>query len=182
MKKLKQNTVNATAAETENTVNVDTTQTIKEEKINVNKEIGDMIGVSERTVARYNTIQNKAPEAVKEALKNNVVSINAGYEITKKVEDVPQEEKEEKGSELINQYVNKEFKRLEREKAISDNYDKAFLKARLLNIEDEDVEIWLKWMPKEDRLNITEILKESIENINYLIEKCKKINNLKVVK
>lgn len=78
--------------------------------------------------------------------------------------------------------LTESFKDLEREKAISDNYDRAFLKARLLNIEDEDVEIWLKWMPKEDRLNITEILKESIENINCLIEKCKKINNLKVVK
>ena len=78
LSKLKQNTVNANLTQTENTVCVNSTQTEEgnneAEKINVNKEIADMVGVSERTVARYNTIQNKAPEEIQKAVKDNVIS------------------------------------------------------------------------------------------------------------
>lgn len=161
-----------------NDTDVDFEQPVKNSvnKLETKKETIERLGFNQKQAERFETLSSNKEivEQVKAEAREN--------------EDIPtrsrvlQLVKQNKDNDNQETDLTEKFKGLEREKAISDNYDKAFLKARLLNIEDEDVEIWLKWMPKEDRLNITEILKESIENINYLIEKCKKINNLKVVK
>ena len=46
-------------------------------------ELGDMAGVSRKTYEHATEIIDKAPEAVTNAVRNNELSINAGYEVTR---------------------------------------------------------------------------------------------------
>ena len=148
----------------------------KVKKQETKQEVVERLGFNKDQANRFETLASNKEivEQVKAEAREN--------------EDIPTRSrafqliKQKKQNENCETDLTEEFKNLEKEKAISDNYDKFFLKARLINIKEEDVQIWLKWMGQEDRIQVIEKLKESVENINSLIAMCKKVNSLKVVK
>ena len=174
LSKLKQNNVNANLAQMENTVYVNSTQTEEgndeAEKINVNKEIADMVGVSECTVARYNTIQNKAPEEIQNAVKDNVISINKGYEITKQIKNLPVEEQQDEAKKLLDEQFNKECRELDKEHRI------------YCKITEENVGYWLKEKTKDEIEFEEKNINEAIENLSKLKQLLKKFKVIRVVK
>ncbi len=186
LSKLKQNTVNANLTQTENTVCVNSTQTEEgnneAEKINVNKEIADMVGVSERTVARYNTIQNKAPEEIQKAVKDNVISINQGYEITRQIKDLPVEEQQDKAKKLLDEQFNKECKELDKEHRIYCKITDAVYKPISVEITEENVGYWLKEKTKDEIDFEEKNINEAIENLSKLKQLLKKYKVIRVVK
>lgn len=182
---LKQNTVNATVAETENTVNIDTTETAgKQEKININKEIGDMAGVSERTVARYNTIKKHAPEEVKEKVKNGEMSINQAYGYAKTYEYLENEMRDKEPQEKTKQenFIEHEFKKIEEETAIQKNIHNAVYKILTTEITDEYLDIWISGLGESYIETLEEDLDRAIEEykkIKEFYKNFKKIRRLK---
>lgn len=62
-----------------------------EKQINTAKEIAKVAGVSHDTIAKVETIENKAPEPVVMASRKGDISVNSAYEVTKLE---PQEQKE----------------------------------------------------------------------------------------
>lgn len=186
LSKLKQNTVNANLSQTENTVYVNSTQTeessTETEKINVNREIADMVGVSERTVARYNTIKNKAPEEIQNAVKDNVISINKGYEITKQIKDLPIEEKQDEAKKLLDEQFNRECRELDKAHKIYCKITDAVYKPISVEITEENVGFWLEEKTKEEIDFEEKNINEAIENLSKLKELLKKYRVIRRVK
>ena len=69
--------------------------------VDTRKELADSVGLGERTMGKVMQIDEHAPAAVKEALDKKELSINQGYQITKQVEDLPEEQREQAALEAV---------------------------------------------------------------------------------
>ena len=69
--------------------------------VDTRKELADSVGLGERTMGKVMQIDEHAPAAVKEALDKKELSINQGYQITKQVEDLPEEQREQAAQEAL---------------------------------------------------------------------------------
>ena len=63
--------------------------------VSTRKELAESVGIGEVTMGKVMQIDEHAPSAVKEALDSGDLSINQGYNITRQVQDLPEEEREE---------------------------------------------------------------------------------------
>ena len=92
-------------------------------------------------------IDENAPEAVKQALDKGELSVNKGYEITKSLAELPEEEREIAAAEALEyekakrDLANKNAE-IDRRSKIANLYCKAFEKAILLDVSEENVRIW----------------------------------------
>ena len=76
--------------------------------VDTRKELADSVGLGERTMGKVMQIDEHAPAAVKEALDKKELSINQGYQITKQVEDLPEEQREQAAQEaldILNRFI-----------------------------------------------------------------------------
>ncbi len=111
------------------------------------KELADAVGLGERTMGKVMQINEHAPSVVKEALDNGDLSINQGYHITKQLQVLPEEQREEAAVQAVE--VEKARKELRQSDAESDHrhkiaglFCKAFERAVLLTPTEENVRIW----------------------------------------
>ena len=93
-------------------------------------------------------IDEHAPAAVKEALDKKELSINQGYQITKQVEDLPEEQREQAAQEALDilrakKEIQEKDAEIDREGKIAGVFCKAYEKAVLLDPTEENVRIWL---------------------------------------
>lgn len=105
--------------------------------VNTRKELADAVGLRERTMGKVMQIDEHAPDAVKEALDKKELSINQGYQITKQVQDLPEEERDQAALEAVEQEkAKKEIRRkdaeIDRRSKIAGVFCKAFEKAVLI--------------------------------------------------
>ena len=63
--------------------------------VNTRKDMAESVGISQAIMGRIMTIDEKAPQAVKDALDRKEISVNAGYQITLQVQNLPEEEREQ---------------------------------------------------------------------------------------
>jgi len=109
------------------------------EAVNTRKEMAQAVGLGEQTMGRIAQIDEKAPEAVKKALDKGELSVNKGYELTKKLEAVPEAEREAAAAEALEyEKAKKEMVRqnaeIDRKSKIANLYCKVFEKAILLEV------------------------------------------------
>ena len=114
------------------------------EHIDTRQRMADSVGISADSMGRVMKIESKAPAVVREALGRNELSLNQAYKITRKVADLPEEEREESAVE--------EMKRLKRTKGtrkmatpdkIGAMFNKAFELSLRLEATEENVERWV---------------------------------------
>lgn len=80
------------------------------EKINTNKELAKIAGLSHDTIARVKTINEKAPEEVKQQLRDGELSINKAYTtIIRKENEEKQKEQQEQPNVNV-EFPNGKFK------------------------------------------------------------------------
>ena len=122
-------------------------------------------------------IESKAPAVVREALGRNELSLNQAYKITRKVADLPEEEREESAVE--------EMKRIKRTKGtrkmatpdkIGAMFNKAFELSLRLEATEENVERWVAdcRMTEEDVEKLIEdsqTLTETFYNISNTLRR-----------
>ena len=137
--------------------------------INTTKELAKTAGVSTDTMNKVIQVQKHAPEPIKKAVENNVISINKGYELTKKVKDIPEEQKVSKAEELVEEQFKQECKELDKAHRIYCKINDAVYKPISVEITDENVGYWLEDMTQEE-------IKQEEKNIDDAI------NNLKEIK
>jgi len=115
--------------------------------IDTRKELAEAVGLGERTMGKVMQIDQNAPDIVKEALDKNELSINQGYNITKQLQELPEEEREQAALEAV-EYAKakKEIREadaeIERKSKIAGLFCKAYEKAVLLTPTEENVRIW----------------------------------------
>lgn len=116
--------------------------------IDTRKELAEAVGLGERTMGKIMQIDENAPPAVKEALDNRELSINQGYNLTKQLQEVPEEEREQAAAEAVElEKAEKELRKqnaeIDQHKKIAGLFCKAFEKAVLLTPTEENVRIWV---------------------------------------
>lgn len=115
--------------------------------VNTRKELADTVGLGERTMGKVMQIDQHAPDVVKEALDKKELSINQGYNITKQIQELPEDEREQAALEAV-EYAKakKEIREadagIERKSKIAGIFCKAYEKAVLLTPTEENVRIW----------------------------------------
>ena len=115
--------------------------------VNTRKELADTVGIGEVTMGKVMQIDEHAPAAVKEALDSGDLSINQGYNITRQVRELPEEQREEAAALAVElEKAKKEIRQCDAEAdqrgRIADLFCKAFEKAVLLPPTEENVRIW----------------------------------------
>ena len=115
--------------------------------VNTRKEMAQAVGIGEQTMGRITKIYEHAPAAVKDALDNGDLSINQGYNITRQVQELPEEQREEAAAQAV--ALEKAKKEIRQSDAESDRchklaglFCKAFERAVLLTPTEENVRIW----------------------------------------
>ena len=144
------------------------------------KELADTVGIGEVTMGKVMQIDEHAPAVVKDALDSGDLSINQGYNITKQVQELPEEQREEAAALAVElMKAKKEVRELdteaERRGKIAGAFSKAFEKAVLLTPTEENVRIWTectRMRPDEIEDNIKEAreLAEVFSSIAVILE------------
>ena len=135
--------------------------------VDTRKELADSVGLGERTMGKVMQIDEHAPAAVKEALDKKELSINQGYQITKQVEDLPEEQREQAAQEALDilkakKEIQEKDAEIDREGKIAGVFCKAYEKAVLLDPTEENVRIWAK-CTRMTRDEMEDTVKESRE-------------------
>ena len=135
--------------------------------INTRKELADSVGIGEVTMGKVMQIDEHAPAAVKEALDKKELSIHQGYQITKQVENLPEEQREQAALEAVElakakKEIQEKDAEIDREGKIAGVFCKAYEKAVLLDPTEENVRIWAK-CTRMTRDEMEDTVKESRE-------------------
>ena len=135
--------------------------------IDTRKELADTVGLGERTMGKVMQIDEHAPAAVKEALDKKELSIHQGYQITKQVENLPEEQREQAALEAVElakakKEIQEKDAEIDREGKIAGVFCKAYEKAVLLDPTEENVRIWAK-CTRMTRDEMEDTVKESRE-------------------
>ena len=125
-------------------------------------------------------IDEHAPDAVKEALDKKELSINQGYQITKQVQDLPEEERDQAALEAVEQEkakkeIRKKDAEIDRRSKIAGVFCKAFEKAVLMTPTEENIRIWAectRMTPEElaDTVQEARELSETFSTIADIME------------
>ena len=135
--------------------------------VNTTKELADAVGIGHQTMSRVMQIDEHAPAAVKEALDSGDLSVNQGYNITRQVRELPEEQREEAAALAVElEKAKKEIRQCDAEAdrrgRIADLFCKAFEKAVLLTPTEENVLIWTE-CTRMTREEIEDSVQESYE-------------------
>ena len=115
--------------------------------IDTRKELADTVGLGERTMGKVIQIDENAPDAIKEALDKKELSINKGYDLTRQLQDVPEDQREQAAAELLEyEKAKKDLKQqnaeIDRRGKVANLFCKAYEKASLLTATEENVRCW----------------------------------------
>ena len=115
--------------------------------VDTRKELAEAVGLGERTMGKVMQIDENAPEVIKEALDKKELSINKGYDLTRQLQDVPEDQREQAAAELLEyEKAKKELKQqeseIDRRGKVANLFCKAYEKAVLLTATEENVRCW----------------------------------------
>ena len=133
--------------------------------VNTRKEMADTVGISADTMGRIDKIDRYAPPVVKEALDNKELSINQGYNITKQIQHLPEEEQDEAARAAIEKaqkHIKQVDAELDRKGKIATTFSKGFEKAVQIDPSPENVRVWVE-TARMTPLEIDNMAKEAEE-------------------
>ena len=117
--------------------------------VDTRKELAEAVGIGERTMGKVMQIDEHAPAPIREALDSGDLSINQGYNLTRQLQEVPEEERDETAAQLVElAKAKKEIQALDAEAdrrgKIAGLFCKAFERAILLTPTEENVRLWVE--------------------------------------
>ena len=132
--------------------------------VDTRKELAEAVGLGERTMGKVMQIDENAPDAIKEALDKKELSINKGYDLTRQLQDLPEEQREQAAAEALEyEKAKKELKKqdaeIDRKGKIAALFCKAYEKAVLLTSSEENIRCWTdgtRMTPEEMRDTVKE--------------------------
>ena len=115
--------------------------------VDTRKELAEAVGLGERTMGKVMQIDENAPNAIKEALDKKELSINKGYDLTRRLQEVPEDQRDQAAAELlVYEKAKKELKQqeseIDRRGRVANLFCKAYEKAALLTATEENVRCW----------------------------------------
>lgn len=131
----------------ENTVQPKSAERYKENE--TREQLAKIAGVSHDTIHKVETIETEAPESVREAARNNVVSINKAYEITKSVQNLPKEEQEPEAIRMMNARTAAKNKEIDRRYNLAKSFAKVIEGIGTYEATEEALNCYLEYSPQE---------------------------------
>lgn len=155
-----------------------------EEKNSVNtlKEVAKVAGVSHDTIHKVEVIVKEAPEVIKEAARDNDISINKAYNFTKEVKDLEEGKKESKAAELLNQQYDTKAKEIDKQKKIADKIADVIFGILTTTIDEERMGYYLEYSPQESLDKHISRCDEAIEKLQQVKSIFENMGKIKVVK
>ena len=74
---------------------------VSEDPVDTRKELAKTVGLGERTMGKIMKIDESAPELVKQAVAGNEITVNAAYDVTRRLMDLPEDEREDAAGEYV---------------------------------------------------------------------------------
>ena len=117
--------------------------------VDTRKELANAVGLGECTMGKVMQIDGHAPAVIREALDNGELSINQGYNLTRQIQEMPEELREKAAARAVELMMAKEEIRWVDAKAehrgkIAGLFCKAFERAVLLTPTEENVRLWVE--------------------------------------
>ena len=121
---------------------------LSDEKSSTRKELADAVGVGERTMGKAMKIEDEAPQPVKDAVDNGELSIHQGYTLTRELQELPEDERDEAAAEAVEREkarkeMAKKNARTDEETKIANAFSTALDKAQALDVTEQNVKIWV---------------------------------------
>ncbi|MBQ9348331.1 MAG: ParB N-terminal domain-containing protein [Oscillibacter sp.] len=118
-------------------------------QVDTRKELAESVGIGARTMGKVMQIDENAPQAVKDALDKKEISVNQGYNITRELRDVPEEEREKSAEMAVEMAkAKKEIRRkdaeADRRGKIAAQFCKAVEKSIILEATEENIRLWVE--------------------------------------
>lgn len=152
------------------------------EPIDTREEIAKLAGVSHDTIHKVEIIENEAPPVIKDAAKENHISVNKAYNITKQVKDLQEDEKQDKATELLNKQYDAKAKEIDKQKKIADKIADALFGILTVTIDEEKIGYYLEYSPKESMDKHIARCDEAIEKLQEVKSIFQGMKKFKVVK
>ena len=114
--------------------------------INTRKKLADSVGIGEVTMGKVLKIDEQAPDAVKEALDNKELSINQGYNLTRQLQQVPEEQREDAAQDALKKLrkeVQEKDAEIDRKAKIAKRFCAIYEKVNLLEVSVDNIRIWV---------------------------------------
>ena len=135
--------------------------------VDTRKELAASVGLGERTMGKVMQIDEHAPAPIKEALDKKELSINQGYNLTRQLQEVPEEQREQAAIAAVElEKAKSEFRQkdaeIDQRSRIAGVFCKAFEKSVLLDSTEENVRIWVE-CTRMNREELEDTVKEARE-------------------
>ena len=132
--------------------------------VDTRRELAEKVGLGERTMGKVMQIDEHAPDVVKEALDKKELSVNQGYNITRQVQELPEEEREEAAAlavelEKAKKEIREKDAEIDRRTKVAKQFSKCFELAIQLEIKEETIRIWAECA----RMTLGEIEDNAVE-------------------
>lgn len=120
------------------------------EPVDTRKELADTVGIGERTMGKVMQIDEHGPEAVKEALDKKELSVNKGYNLTKQLQQLPEDQREQAAIDAVElekakQRIRKTDAEIDSKAKVSSLFSKAYAGAVRLVPSEENVRAWVEF-------------------------------------
>lgn len=153
------------------------------EDVHTRVELAKSVGIGDQTMGRIMKIEESAPAPIKEALTKNLVSVNKAYNMTKKLKNMPEEEREEAAKELLRQDELKQYQQIDEECVIAKAVNDAIYKTSKVDSSERAVRLWIEYCCIEDialrrDLQLAQMAAKNMRNIALHIEAIMKERNV----
>ena len=117
------------------------------ENIDTRKELAKAIGIGEKAMGQIMQIDGHAPDAIKKSLENKEISVNKGYELTKKLQELPEDQQEAAAATILE--AEKAYKeknaQIDHKGRVARQICTAFEKSFLMQPTEENIRIWIDY-------------------------------------
>lgn len=139
-----------------------------EKPIDTREELAKIAGVSHDTIHKVETIESKAPEPVKKAAQDNVISINKAYEITKEIETLPEDKQETEAVRMMNERTAKANKEIDRRYNLSKAFANAVESIGTHWLTEEALDCYLEYSPQVMIDDLVKMCDTGISNLQQI--------------
>ncbi len=115
--------------------------------IDTRKELAKTVGVGEVTMGKAMKIEDDAPQAIKDAVDDGSITIHQGYNLTRELQDLPEDEHDAAAAEAVVREMekhNNKRRRIDEDAKIAKLYCAAFEKGVQIEPTEANIRIWIE--------------------------------------
>lgn len=115
--------------------------------IDTRKDLAKTVGLGDRTMGKIMKIDEDAPELVKQAVEADEITVNAAYDVTRRLMELPEDEREDAVEEYVEaaKAYKRGVKKADEKHDIAVAINRAMEQAGKMEVTDTTVRIWIDY-------------------------------------